>query len=155
MSLYYFTEDLGALHALGRKRRTPRWMKRIGPYAAGAAAVLVTQKLISPGVKSLWTKWKAYRKAARTRKEMEEAERFRKLLQKTSPELFVQQPGMPTPAELQAAMDKVAAGRPVRIITPPPVPRPEVPVKPPIPVWVKYGGVATAALTVLKVLKVI
>ncbi len=121
-----------------------KWKKARG-FTYGFAAALVTTKYITPGIKNWLEAYKQKRKLARTLKDQREAEAFRKQLMGAAPELFTQQPGMPSPAEIQAAVAAAAPGQPIPIqvvederavmrpagvpaeVAPPPVAKPAIP----------------------------
>lgn len=162
MTVYVETETLGSLGAR-------KGYKKMLPFIYGAAAVLTVQKLISPSVKNMLEAYTAKRKAARTAAKIKEANLFRSQLMSAAPELFTQQPGMPSPAEIRASIQAAAPGQPIpitvveermpeRVVTVgPPVPEapPPVPVKPAIPKGVLYAGAAGVALVAAKIFKLI
>lgn len=147
--------------------KTPKWMRKIGPYVAGGASVIAFQKLLSPGLKNLYAKYKAARKAARTRREQKEAARIRKLLMQSSPEIFQQRAGYPSPAEIQTMIERSRTDQPVvvKVVKPatdrtqitrglrlPPRPVPEVaePKKITAEKALTYGALALLALKLTK-----
>lgn len=163
MTVYVETETLGSLGAR-------KGYKKALPFIYGAAAVLTFQKLISPSVKNMLEAYTAKRKAARTAAKIKEANLFRSQLMSAAPELFSQQPGMPAPAEIRAAIEATPPGQPIAITVVeerlpervttigPPVPEapPPAPAKPAIPKGVLYGGLAFGAVVfAAKVFKLI
>lgn len=153
MSVYIETETIGSLGAR-------KGYKRVLPFVYGAAAVLTFQKYLGPGVKNLLAAYTAKRKAARTAAKIKEANLFRNQLMSAAPELFTQQPGMPSPAEIRSAVEAAAPGQPIpiqvvkdeRVVMRPvgePVPVAAAPVaKPAIPKEISYALLALGAAKV-------
>lgn len=131
MSLYVQSagsnQNLSGLYTMGSlgRRKMSRKQKQLATFAAGAFTYGAVTKWIAPGVQNLLVNWKAKRKAARTQADIDEANRIKKLLMKSSPELFEQQPGMPPPVEIRRAVEAAEAGQPVKVITKVPIAIPE------------------------------